>query len=157
MQETLGGVLFGLLSAIIALFCLKRIIYDGILVVTIMVIFCYSIYLIAEFSLLKVSGIVSIVVYALYMNVFGKTIITGDVNSYVDTFWSYIVFVAETSIFLIAGVNIGVKVMYVTDIIFGDQVWMAIIVYVVCIFARFFSITCFIKWLQNLGYGMTMK
>lgn len=157
LQETLGGVLFGFLSAIIALFCLKRIIYDGILVVTIMVIFCYSIYLIAEFSLLKVSGIVSIVVYALYMNVFGKTIITGDVNSYVDTFWSYIVFVAETSIFLIAGVNIGVKVMYVTDIIFGDQVWMAIIVYVVCIFARFFSITCFIKWLQNLGYGMTMK
>jgi len=47
IQETLGGVLFGLMSAMIALFCLKRIIYDGILVVTIMVIFCYSIYLIA--------------------------------------------------------------------------------------------------------------
>jgi hypothetical protein len=56
---------------------MKRIIYDGVLVVTIMVIFCYSIYMIAEFSVLRVSGIVSIVVYALYMNVFGKTIITG--------------------------------------------------------------------------------
>lgn len=77
IQETLGGVLFGLLSSFLAFMCLKRIIYDGILVVTIMVIFCYSIYLIAEFSALRVSGIVSIVVYALYMNVFGKTIITG--------------------------------------------------------------------------------
>ena len=95
----------------VALICLKRIIYDGVLVVTIMVIFCYSIYLIAEFSILRVSGIVSIVVYALYMNVFGKTILTGEVSRYVDTFWSYIVFVAETSIFLIAGVNIGVNVL----------------------------------------------
>lgn len=112
--------MFGLLFAFFALLCLKRIIYDGVLVVTIMVIFCYTIYLIAEFSELRVSGIVSIVVYALYMNVFGKTIITGEVNKYVNTFWSYIVFVAETSIFLIAGVNIGVKVMSFTDIIFSD-------------------------------------
>ena len=77
VEETLGGILFGLFFAVTALFCLKRIIYDGVLVVTIMVIFCYSIYMIAEFSVLRVSGIVSIVVYALYMNVFGKTIITG--------------------------------------------------------------------------------
>lgn len=30
-------------------------------------------------------------------------------------------------------------------------------IYFVCIFGRFFSITCFIKWLRNLGYGMNMK
>lgn len=136
---------------------MKRIIYDGILVVTIMVIFCYTIYLITEFSALRISGIVSIVIYALYMNVFGKTIITGEVNNYVNTFWTYIVFAAETSIFLIAGVNIGIHVMNLDDMIFGDEVWIAIIVYFVCIFARFFSITCFIKWLKNLGYGMTIK
>lgn len=40
-----------------------------------MVIFCYSVYLIAEFSVLRVSGIVAIVVYALYMNIWGKMII----------------------------------------------------------------------------------
>ena len=67
--------MFGLLFGAVALFCLKRIIYDGILVVTIMVIFCYSVYLIAEFSVLRVSGIVAIVVYALYMNIWGKMII----------------------------------------------------------------------------------
>lgn len=149
--------MFGALFGFLALLCLKRIIYDGILVVTILVIFNYSIYLIAEFSVLRVSGIVSIVVYALYMNVFGKIIITGEVSKYVDTFWSYIVFVAETSIFIIAGVNIGMQVGKFTDIIFGDEVWIAIIVYVICIFARLFSITCFFKWLQNLGYGLTMK
>ena len=44
-----------------------------------------------------------------------------------------------------------------THIVFGDEVYIAVMIYVVCIFARFVSITCFIKWLQNLGYGMTMK
>ena len=122
-----------------------------------MVIFCYSIYMIAEFSVLRISGIVSIVVYALYMNVFGKTIITGQVSNYVNTFWTYTVFVAQTSIFLIAGVNIGIQVLDFTHIVFGDEVYIAIMIYFVCIFARFFSITCFIRWLQNLGYGMTMK
>jgi hypothetical protein len=47
IEETLGGVMFGLLFAFFAVLCLKRIVYDGVLVVTIMVIFCYSIYLIA--------------------------------------------------------------------------------------------------------------
>ena len=42
-------------------------------------------------------------------------------------------------------------------IIFGQEVWIAVMIYIVCIVARFFSITCFIKWLQNLGYGMTIK
>jgi NhaP-type Na+/H+ or K+/H+ antiporter len=58
---------------------------------------------------------------------------------------------------LIAGVSIGVQVIDFTHIVLGDEVYIAIMIYFVCIFARFFSITCFIKWLQNLGYGMTMK
>lgn len=47
--------------------------------------------------------------------------------------------------------------MNFTDIIFGDEIWIAIFVYIVCISARFFSITCFMGWLKNLGYGMTIK
>jgi hypothetical protein len=58
---------------------------------------------------------------------------------------------------LIAGVNIGVKVLNFTDIIFGDEIWMAVFVYIVCILARFISISCFMGWLKNIGYGMTLK
>jgi NhaP-type Na+/H+ or K+/H+ antiporter len=106
---------------------------------------------------LRVSGIISIVVYALYMNVFGKTIITGEVNKYVNTFWSYIVFVAETGIFLIAGVNIGVKVMSFNDLDFHDEISITLYVYSACFFARFIAITVFMKWLKNMGYGMNLK
>ena len=47
IEEILGGLLFGFVMGTIALFFLKRINYDGILVVTVMVIFSYSIYMVA--------------------------------------------------------------------------------------------------------------
>lgn len=34
---------------------------------------------------------------------------------------------------------------------------MAVFVYIVCILARFISISCFMGWLKNIGYGMTLK
>jgi len=45
--EIIGGVVFGVLVGMLAVYCIKRMIYDGILVVTLMVIFTYSIYLLA--------------------------------------------------------------------------------------------------------------
>lgn len=67
----------GVAVGLIAVYCIKRMIYDGILVVTLMVIFTYSIYLFAEFSTYKISGITSVAVFALYMNAFGKTWLFG--------------------------------------------------------------------------------
>jgi hypothetical protein len=52
-------------------------IYDGPLVVTLLVIFCYSIYLTAEYSGFRISGIISLTVFSLYMNAFGKTWLFG--------------------------------------------------------------------------------
>lgn len=52
-------------------------IYDGILVVTLIVIFTYAVYLFAEFSTIPFSGIISLAVFALYMNAFGKTWLFG--------------------------------------------------------------------------------
>jgi len=69
-------------------------IYDGILVAALMVIFTYTIYLVTEFSSLKVSGITSLAVFGLYMNAFGKTWLFGETEEIVSSFWSYLVFVA---------------------------------------------------------------
>ena len=47
MIEVGGGIIFGVAVGMVAVYCIKRMIYDGILVVTLMVIFTYSIYLLA--------------------------------------------------------------------------------------------------------------
>ena len=77
MIEVIGGVLFGIVMGMIVVYCIKRMIYDGILVVTLMVIFTYAIYLFAEFSAYRISGIISLTFFALYMNAFGKTWLFG--------------------------------------------------------------------------------
>jgi len=78
LEEVLGGIIFGVITGFIAVYCIKRMIYDGILVVTLLAIFCYSIYLIAEFSKVRISGIISLAIFGLYMNAFGKTWLFGE-------------------------------------------------------------------------------
>jgi NhaP-type Na+/H+ or K+/H+ antiporter len=77
LEYVLGGIAFGVIAGAIAVYCIKRMIYDGPLVVTLLVIFCYSIYLIAEYSTFRISGIISLSVFSLYMNAFGKTWLFG--------------------------------------------------------------------------------
>lgn len=94
----------------VALFFLKRISSNGVLVVTIMIIFCYTIYMLMEFTAIKVSGIVTLVTYGIFMGAFGKAHLIGQASVAMESFWAYAVFIAETSIFLIAGVLVGVNV-----------------------------------------------
>lgn len=47
------------------------------LVVTIMIIFCYTIYMLMEFTAIKVSGIIALVTYGIFMGAFGKAHLVG--------------------------------------------------------------------------------
>ena len=94
VQETIGGLVFGLLSGLVALVVVKRISQDGVLVVTMMITFCYAIYLCAEFSEVKVSGITSVVTFGIFMSAFGKQRLIGEAAQYMHSFWSYAVFIA---------------------------------------------------------------
>ena len=140
-----------------AFFSLKRINYDGILVVTVMVIFCYSIYMVAEFTVLRISGIIAIVTYGIFMGIFGKPHLTGESEQCMESFWSYAVFIAETNIFLIAGVLVGVNVLFLEEIMNQTSILHLIFIFFIVSFSRFISILVFKKQLSDLGYGMQMK
>jgi NhaP-type Na+/H+ or K+/H+ antiporter len=47
LEYVVGGIVVGVMAGIIAVYCIKRMIYDGPLAVTLMVIFTYSVYLFA--------------------------------------------------------------------------------------------------------------
>lgn len=153
--------MFGVLVGMVAVYCIKRMIYDGILVVTLMVIFTYSIYLLAEFSTLPISGIVSLAVFALYMNGFGKPWLMGETLEIVDSFWSYLVFVGETNIFMIAGVMVGTTLHKLhiksAEINVYTEMLSSLYIYLFTVVARFFSIAVFIRYLRNLAEGLNLK
>lgn len=67
------GILFGLLSSL----WLRRVIRDEVLVSIITFLTCYLVFFIAEFTEVKVSGILALVVLGLFMSAYGKTSISS--------------------------------------------------------------------------------
>jgi NhaP-type Na+/H+ or K+/H+ antiporter len=110
---TLGGTILGIVFGIIGSYILKKITNDPILTVNTTFISCYMIYFVAENVDLgfEVSGIMALVSMALYMGIFGKTRISSEDIHFVEVFWKYIVYAAESTIFLIAGMIVAIRVL----------------------------------------------
>lgn len=46
-----------------------------------MIIFCYTIYMVMEFTVIEVSGIISLVTYGIFMGAFGKAHLVGEASA----------------------------------------------------------------------------
>lgn len=101
----------------------------------------------------------ALVSMGLYMAAFGKTQISAEAKETVHSFWKYVIYVAETTIFLVAGILVGVKVLSSAgsyDIIVGNLENL-VQLYFCMTLARFLSIVIFMPTLKKSGYGLTMK
>lgn len=134
-------------------------------------IICYLTYYVAENIDLgmKVSGIMALVSLGIYLSIFGKTKISPEEKKTVVIFWKYVVYAGESSIFILAGVLVGVKVItnrssYVNDLgeiippsILPSDYYKLFGLYICMILSRFGSIACVMPWLKKWGYGLTWK
>ena len=91
------------------------------------------------------------------MNAFAKPRIIGETAKYMSSFWSYTVFIAETSIFLIAGVLVGVNVFYIENIINAIEIQNIFMLYLIVLASRYLSFVCFQRLTSKFGYGMQWK
>ena len=73
VRIAIGGPLLGILFGFLTSLWLKRIVRDDVLTANLTFVSCYLCFYIAEFTWVKVSGILSIVVLGLYMSAVGKT------------------------------------------------------------------------------------
>jgi len=162
LQLSLGGVALGIVFGAISAFWIKKIFNDEVLVVNITFITCYLLYFVCENIDLgiKVSGIIALVSLGLFMAAFGRTRISPESDHAVHTFWRYIVYACETTIFLIAGVLVGIKVVLgegtpgalpITGLDFVKLFGL----YLCMTFARFMAIAIFMPIMKDKGYGMT--
>ena len=151
---TVGGVVLGIIFGMIASQVLKMITNDPILTVNTTLISCYLIYFVAENIDLgiHVSGIMALVSMALYMSIFGKTRISTEDIHFVEVFWKFIVYAAESTIFLLAGLIVSIRVFNdPNSFIQNSDYGKLFLLYICMIFSRFLSIACFMNWLKNWG------
>lgn len=153
---SLGGSLLGLIVGILLSRWLKRIFYDNILITNLTFAACYLAFFLAEFTWLKVSGILSVVALGLYMSAVEKTTIFSESEQALHSAWGFIQYICETIIFLLTGVIIGVEIIERNSIYTSDWVRLFIFWFLMN-GARFAMVATFYPLLKMFGYGMNKK
>ena len=118
----------------------------------------YLVFFIAEGTSLHVSGILALVALGLFMNKQGKTRISAESEHALHHVWGYIGFMAETVIFILSGVIMGLRLEEgnachkhkVGPIDFG----LVFANYACLHVIRFVMIAMFWPILRKLAYGM---
>jgi NhaP-type Na+/H+ or K+/H+ antiporter len=159
---TFGGVFLGLVLGVIAGYVIKKLYNDEILVVNITLMGGFIAFFIAETVLesmgYAISGIMSIISIGVFMAAIGRTKINPEVEHNVHAFWHFLVFAAETTIFILAGVIVGQKVLldpagYIRPVDYSRLIGMYIIMNV----GRLISLGTFYPMLKTRGYGLNYK
>jgi len=141
------------------------------LTVNVTFIVCYLTYYVAENVDIgiRVSGIMALVSLGIYLSIFGKTKISAEEKRTVNIFWKYVVYAGESTIFLLAGILVGVKVLtnstggvdeegnIIEPSIQTSDYFRLLGLYICMILSRFGSIACFMPWLKKWGYGLTWR
>lgn len=158
---SLGGPLLGLACGYIVQGVLSMIHNQYVLEVNTTFVASYIVFFIAEGTPVHVSGILALVVFGLFMNMSGKTRISAASEHALHHVWSYIGFMAETSIFILSGVFMGVRTEQgneghkhgITSEDFGKLFANYFILHII----RFSMIGMFWPILRRLGYGMEFR
>jgi len=156
VRVSLGGPLLGLLVGAIMSYWIKKIIRDSVLSINATFVGAFLCFYIAEFTWVKVSGILAIVTLGLYMSAVGKRKIYPESEHDLHSVWSYIQYSCETLIFVLTGIVVGVKMVSESTITGWDWIKM-LIFWVLMIAVRAIMVLTFLPILKGSGYGITKK
>lgn len=110
-----GGILLGVIVGVLCGWLISKVYNDNISTVNVTLLGGFVSFFLAETVLerigIPVSGIMAIIACGVYMSAIGRTKINPESEHSVHAFWHYIVFAAETTIFILAGVIVGNKVI----------------------------------------------
>lgn len=152
-----GGWLLGVVMGVVVGFWVKRIIRDPILSMAVTLVAAYLTFYIAEFTILKVSGILALVCFGLYMAAEGKRTIYPTSDYALHKVWSYIQYSCETLIFILTGVVFGVVVINRSTTISGADWGKVFLLWILMIVTRCIMVLILYPFLSRCGYGLTRR
>ena len=147
---------------IIAGWLINKMYNDEILVVNVTLIGGFIVFFLAETIFLKyemqVSGIMAIISIGVFMSAVGRTKINPEIEYNVHAFWRFLVFIAETSIYILAGVMVGCKVIKHNNLSRStEEYWSVVWLYLMMNVVRVVSVGLFLPMLRKRGYGLDWK
>lgn len=137
-----GGIIFGVILGVIFSKMIERIRNLAVVEITLTLVLAHTAFIFAE-KFLHVSGIIATAAAAMVIGNYGRYKISPEVRNFMEHFWEYMAFVANSLIFLLIGLSIR-------EAHFGQYILPIIIALIVVFIARFISIYAVIpftnKW-----------
>ena len=157
-----GAIAWGMLMGYMTYMWLKAF-RDVTIDITCLVVGVFVVFYIGEHTL-HVSGILSVVVYGLFLARNKSFAMKHDELEENHGFWQEAAFLSNTFIFIISGVLIADRVRH-NDTFVGHAsgatvetfVWLSVALYVFLLLLRGAVIALFFFVLKNMGYGFTWK
>jgi NhaP-type Na+/H+ or K+/H+ antiporter len=158
LRLTLGGVGLGIGFYLLTYYWIFYTYNDYVLETNLTIVGSYMLFYTAES--LKCSGILAIVTFGINMSYGGKFVISAESVHANHHIWGYIGFVAETLIFMFAGVIMGGVIAEdhkTHKRITGSDVGKGVAAWFILLIIRYICIFLFYPCLSRLGYGFTLK
>lgn len=154
---TLGGVGLGISFFLGVVSWITLIYNDFVLETNLTIIGSYLLFYTAES--LKCSGILAIVTFGVLMAYYGKFNISAESHHANHHIWGYLGFVAESLIFMFAGLIMGRTIVEDSDdnVLYPKDVGLAVAAFVMLIIIRYILIFMFYPCLSRLGYGFSFN
>lgn len=152
----LGGVVLGGLMGWLLQKSLSRVFNDPPTEVTLTVLAAFGVMLLAEGTVIEVSGVLAVVTLGLTMAAKGKFFISSCSVDIVDAFWSTLGHLANTVIFFVAGLIVAARAASDPHLL-ANSLWRAIAIWVLLHLVR--AIMLFMLWpvLSSGSYSFSIN
>src|SRR3989344_2350501 len=127
-----GGVIFGVVMGVLFARLIEKIRNMAVVEITLTLVLAHSTFIFAE-KFFHVSGIIATAAAAIVIGNYGRYKISPEVREFMEHFWGYTAFIANSLIFLLIGLS-------VRDVQFGQYVLPVAVALFVVFLARFVSI-----------------
>lgn len=148
---SIGGPGLGLVVGEIGVFFLGLIMNDPPSEVTLVASLVYGCWLLAESTPLHVSGVLAVVLLGLRLSAAGKVRVSCEPAMHY--FWETVSYLANTLIFILAGVVIVEKAFFSDEITLQDW-WLLLALYLFLHVVRLITLTVLYPALSRTGYGL---
>lgn len=147
-----GGPFLGLVVGLIFVIWMRKIIKDGVLIVTMTFINCFLVFFLCEYFPWNLSGILAIVTSSIILASKGKMDIMADeLWAVVETVWKFAQFVGESMLFVLTGIFIGRNFVHnrsSNEDFFFDVVRVVVFFFLMTI-SRFLMVMLFIPFYNS--------
>lgn len=146
-----ASFLIGFVIAKLAMWIVVRSGVEEMVQNCILIAAAYLTFIVAQ-KAFDVSGVIALVTFGHFFAQSGRPHLKPEVNEFMEKFWSFMAYIANTLIFLIVGVIIATRVNVTLH-----QIGYGIIIYVGLNIIRYIMIYMLYPILKRNGYGLTMK